>query len=248
MKQTQKLKLSTIIKRVAAVTALLALFEVAFIYFYMNGKHSKKVATGKSAGLKQPADSAVKNTEEAEIIQKKQPPKHEEAQPQTINTTPPAVTAASPATTLPATTQPATKAPAKVVVATPPITKPPVASTQASVAKPVAEKKNADTVKKKLQPPPAEAVKAIAQRELTHQEMVQLLNDINAKRASLNNQTKCIQIRKTQASNIDNGFEIATFLKQNGFIISGREVVSSNNTGISIDASESCIKLTIGTL
>jgi hypothetical protein len=78
--------------------------------------------------------------------------------------------------------------------------------------------------------------------------MTQLLGDINAKKLKANNPTKCIQIRKTKASNIDNGFEIATFLKQHGFVISGREVVSTNTKGILIDATASCIKLTIGSL
>ncbi len=78
--------------------------------------------------------------------------------------------------------------------------------------------------------------------------MAQYLNEINNQKRSLNSATKCVQIRKTMQSNVKNAFAMAAYLKTKGFVISGRETISGTQKGILIDATGSCVKVTIGNL
>ena len=49
-------------------------------------------------------------------------------------------------------------------------------------------------------------------------------------------------------SNASNAFQVAEFLKARGFIIGGRLTVSGATKGVKVDAGESCIEVTIGTI
>lgn len=234
----QKLKLSTIIKRVVAITALLALVEVAVIYFYMNGRNSKKALVSKKEMKQTPATLSKDTIPTTLAITQTEAPKQE--QQILIETQIPEQQVAS----VPQ------KIEQQVVIETqnkkPQVAIKAIPSQVVSPSKAGVKTKKIDSIK--TNSPTAPQVKKYIERQLSGEEMTQLLMDINAAKAKLNNQTKCIQIRKTQTSNIDNGFEIATFLKQKGYVISGREVVNASIKGILIDAGASCIKLTIGNL
>lgn len=78
--------------------------------------------------------------------------------------------------------------------------------------------------------------------------MEKILAEINLGKTKFNNSAKCVQIRKTSTSNIENGFAIAEFLQNKGFVISGRAIIQGNIQGLHVDASENCIKLIIGSL
>ncbi len=82
--------------------------------------------------------------------------------------------------------------------------------------------------------------------DLSEDAMEAFLVRLKGEKRNLNNSSNCIQIRKTKTSNIDNAFDLATFLSNNGYIISGRQIVSNEVNGIAIDANENCIIITIG--
>lgn len=86
------------------------------------------------------------------------------------------------------------------------------------------------------------------QKQLSNEKMVQILNDIKAEKERLGSKSNCVQIIKTETSNVQNAFMLATFLRSYGYIISGREKISDNSNGIIIDAKNNCITVTIGTL
>jgi len=85
-------------------------------------------------------------------------------------------------------------------------------------------------------------------KQVTSRQMVQILNDIRLAKLHANVQSKCVQIRVTGSSNVENAFKIAAYLKQNGYTMAGRETIAGNVKGIQIVATTPCIKLTIGTL
>ncbi len=83
---------------------------------------------------------------------------------------------------------------------------------------------------------------------VSDEQMAQILNDINTEKAQLSTASKCVTVRIVNSRNADNGFKIANYLRRNGFVISGREVVKGTQKGIQIDAAGPCIKLVIGNL
>lgn len=85
-------------------------------------------------------------------------------------------------------------------------------------------------------------------KELTNGEMVQVLNNIKAEKQRLGSNSNCVQIIKTETSNVQNAFMLANFLKDYGYVISGREKIPTNSNGINIDVQNNCIMITIGTL
>ncbi|MCW3105752.1 MAG: heat shock protein DnaJ domain protein [Segetibacter sp.] len=88
----------------------------------------------------------------------------------------------------------------------------------------------------------------VLEKQLTNAQMIQVLNDIKAEKEKHGNNSNCVQIIKTESSNIQNAFKLANFLRSNGFIISGREKIPASSNGINIDAKYNCIRVTIGTM
>ncbi len=78
--------------------------------------------------------------------------------------------------------------------------------------------------------------------------MFQILNEVRLEKLQANNPTKCISIQIINNSNAENGFMIANYLRNNGYVISGREVVAGSQKGIQVDATGTCIKLSVGDL
>lgn len=86
----------------------------------------------------------------------------------------------------------------------------------------------------------------IAREQLSPQEMSKIINEIKREKTRTHNSSNCIQVCKTRNSNVENAFDIARLLGQEGFIIAGRETVRGDNEGVQIDASGSCIRIVIG--
>ncbi|MCW3109438.1 MAG: hypothetical protein JWQ09_3944 [Segetibacter sp.] len=85
-------------------------------------------------------------------------------------------------------------------------------------------------------------------KNVSSEEMFQILNDIRLEKSQANNPAKCISIQIIDNSNAENGFRIANYLRKNGYVISGREVIQGSQKGIQINATGPCIKLTVGDL
>ena len=137
-----------------------------------------------------------------------------------------------------ATLPPAQPTPAITEEAKPIETETPVTTTDTIAKVLPPEKKKEEPVKK----PPL--VEKVVEKNLSQQEMTNIVDKVNAAKGSKD--TKCIQIRKSKNSNVKNAFDVGNYLKAKGYIISGREITSSNNNGVVVDASGACIKLTIG--
>lgn len=84
--------------------------------------------------------------------------------------------------------------------------------------------------------------------QVSEEKMVQILNELRMEKMQANNPAKCVTIQIVNNSNAENGYKIANYLRQNGYVISGREVVRGTQKGIQIDAAGPCIKLAIGSL
>ncbi len=85
-------------------------------------------------------------------------------------------------------------------------------------------------------------------KQLSISKMQSIMESIRKQKSKLNISSNCVQIRKTNSSNVTNAFKIAEYLKQNGFIIGGRLTVGGNVKGYTVKVNESCIELTIGSL
>ena len=86
------------------------------------------------------------------------------------------------------------------------------------------------------------------EKELTQLKMQSILENVRTQKIKFNITSNCIQIRKTNSSNVKNAFKIAEYLKKNGFIIGGRLTVDGNVQGVKVKMDANCIELTIGTL
>lgn len=86
------------------------------------------------------------------------------------------------------------------------------------------------------------------QKQLNTGDMMRILNDIRSEKEQLGNNSNCVQIIKTKNSNIRSAFMLARFLRNYGFVISGREKADGNGTGIKINARGNCIKIVLATL
>ena len=85
-------------------------------------------------------------------------------------------------------------------------------------------------------------------KQLSYKTMLGVLNQIKIENKRTGNNTKRVQILKARTSNISNAFKLADFLKSYGYVISGREKISTDINGININSINNCIFVTIGTL
>jgi len=240
MQQKQKSFIATVLKRAAVITGILAFIEVIVIFVFMGGdkkENKKPVVTTKTVEVAKPIiTEGIKDT--TKIITQLPIAKAEPAKPEVPKQE--AMVAApkqEPAKAETPTSQPSAKQELPK--------QKPVAD---SVKKPAIVAKAAATKKDIVKAPETKpANQPAVVKELSEEEMTNILNKINAEKTRLNNKTNCIQIRKTNTG-VENGLKIANFLKAHGFVISGREVIQSTVKGVHIDASSACIKLTIGNL
>jgi hypothetical protein len=94
----------------------------------------------------------------------------------------------------------------------------------------------------------AVAIDKSTAQPVTDDEMFNILNQIRLEKVQSNTSSNCVQVRIVNSSNAGNGSKIANYLRKNGYVISGREVVQGNQKGIEVKGGGPCIKLTIGTL
>lgn len=83
---------------------------------------------------------------------------------------------------------------------------------------------------------------------VSDEKMVEILDDVTAYKNEANIAANCISIQIIDNSNAENGNKIANYLRKNGYVISGREVVKGRQQGIKIVSNGPCIKLAIGKL
>jgi hypothetical protein len=83
---------------------------------------------------------------------------------------------------------------------------------------------------------------------LSDEKMAEILNEVKLAQQNSNTTTKCVSVKIVNSSNAENGFKIANYLRKNGYIISGREVIGGSQKGIQITTAGPCLKLTIGTM
>jgi curved DNA-binding protein CbpA len=74
-----------------------------------------------------------------------------------------------------------------------------------------------------------------------------ILEQVNATKTSANNKINCVRVLKTKNSNVENAFEIATYLRSKGYIISGRDIAYREMEGLEVKENGQCICVTIGT-
>lgn len=119
------------------------------------------------------------------------------------------------------------------------------------IIRPAVEKRKPKAVKpvKDTAAAEAESLSEIkVARKVSSDDMFRILNDIRMEKLQANNPAKCISIQIINSSNAENGSTIANYLRKNGYVISGREVISGNQDGVRINAEGPCIKLSIGNL
>jgi hypothetical protein len=224
--QPQQFKLSKIIKTAAIITGILALLEVLIIFFVMGKDHKNPASLKKPRKPQQVQQAASPDTNKAPLNNN-------------------LVIAEVPEKEI--KTEPVKPANAIIKVEVDTVAKN-VQRLVAASAQPVKVKttKKIDTARKKVA-----AIKKPDQTiavELTEDEMAKYLNEINAEKTRLNNTTRCIQVRKTVTSNVQNAFKLADYLKSRGFVISGRETIGGKQKGVEVNATGSCIKVTIGSI
>ncbi|GEO10475.1 J domain-containing protein [Segetibacter aerophilus] len=81
---------------------------------------------------------------------------------------------------------------------------------------------------------------------LTQLQLSEILEQVNAVKTSANNKINCVRVLKTKKSNVENAFEIATFLRSKGYIISGRDIAFREIEGLEVKENDQCICVTIG--
>jgi hypothetical protein len=258
--QKKPKSLSNIIKAAILITAILAVIEIVIIYFMMGDKKpDKKAAVAKrTEEISKPINTEpVKDTVKpppTEQITKVEPPVQQPPVQQTpVQQTPvqPAVqqkpVQQTPKQEVPKAEVPKPKVTVDTIKKVAPVKKPEPTAKPAEQSKKQAVEitKAAD---KKDKPATAEKRVAPKSKQLSEDEMGDILSRINAEKARANSKANCIQVLKTSTGNVENWLDVVSYLKSHGFVISGREVVSSNVKGVHINASGSCIKLTIGVL
>jgi hypothetical protein len=256
--QQKPRSLSKIIKAAVLITAILAVIEIVIIYFMMGDKKTdKKVVVAKKTEevskpiTTEPVTDTVKPRPAPQITKVEQqvqqpliqqpPPPHPTIQ-QTPKQEAPKAEVSKPKVT------------ADTIKKAAPVKKPEPARKPAEQQK----KQPVEVVKaraKKDKPPtpekkPATPEKKVApkSKQLSEEEMGGILSRVNAEKARVNSKANCVQVLKTSSGNVENWLEVVNYLKSHGFVISGREVVPGNVKGIHINASGSCVKLTIGVL
>lgn len=96
--------------------------------------------------------------------------------------------------------------------------------------------------------PPAKPKEIKVAKKVSSEQMFEILNEVRMEKLKVNNTAKCISIQIVNSANEENGSMIANYLRKNGYIISGREVIQGSQKGIEVNAEGPCVKLTIGTL
>ena len=88
---------------------------------------------------------------------------------------------------------------------------------------------------------------AVTAQTLSDAQMTEIMNGLLAEKARLSMTSKCVKVRKTNDSNVENAFAIVNQLKSKGFIISGREVTGKPVKRYTISSTGDCLVVTIGT-
>jgi hypothetical protein len=211
---------AVILKNILLVTALLAIIEVVILVVLHNNK-AKKATAKISEKPKQRSPQTI-----AEV--KKDTTTNIPATPlQVIVTTPPKDTIAK------------NVAPLIAKKDTPQIIKPVVEKLKIAKRKPLKDSAILPVAK------PAEIKKASA---VSDEQMAEILNDVRTQKNESNKPVNCISIQIIDDSNAENGNKIAGYLRKNGYIISGREVVKGTQKGVKMMSNGPCMKLAIGTL
>jgi hypothetical protein len=259
--QNKPKSLSKIIKTAILITAILAVIEIVIIYFMMGDKKPKKILAAKNTeevskpinteGIKDTAATAsaapiTKGEPAVQDVPKQEAPKAEI--PKAVRDT---VKRAEPVKKTEPTPKPVEQ-PIKKPEALPKTVQQPIKKPE-TAAKPVEQPKKlpaeiAKTTDKKEKPVTPQKKEAPKKKQLSEEEMGDILSRVNAEKERTNSKANCIQVLKTNTSNVENWLQVANYLKGHGFIISGREETSSNVKGVHINAGGSCIKLTIGTM
>ncbi len=89
-----------------------------------------------------------------------------------------------------------------------------------------------------------EATKATS--TLSASQMERITMDINIEMRKLNNASRCVTVVKASNSNVENAFELAKHLSNNGYTIAGRQTSNNNVQKVKLDASGGCMKVIIG--
>lgn len=84
--------------------------------------------------------------------------------------------------------------------------------------------------------------------QLGNTEMSNIFRELSAKKLENNNKINCAKIIASAGSNVSNPFAVANYLKDKGFIISGRETTKEKVEGIRIISKGECFVVTIGNL
>jgi hypothetical protein len=85
-----------------------------------------------------------------------------------------------------------------------------------------------------------------SEKMFQQQDMEPILMQLKKEMPAKNNNSQCLQIRKSRNCNVVNAFELAQFLRMNGYSIGGRKIVDTKSEGIDIHESNGCIVLTVG--
>ena len=96
--------------------------------------------------------------------------------------------------------------------------------------------------------PPVVRETAPAKTQWTEERREEVLQKLNSYRDGLERDVHCVKVRQTANSNVADGFSIAGYLKQHGFIITGRETINKQVRGIEVTGSGDCLAVTIGIL
>jgi hypothetical protein len=249
--QQKPRSLSKIIKAAVLITAMLAVIEIVIIYFMMSDKKPEKkaVVARKTEEVSKPINTEpVKDT--VKLKPAAQIPKIEQQVQEPVVQQPaarPAVIQQVPKQEVVKATVPKPKVTVDTIKKAAPVKKP--EATRKPVEHP--KKQPVDIVKavdKKEKPAAPEMEVAPKTKQLSEEEMGDILTRVNAEKARANSKANCVQVLKSSSGNVENWVEVVNYLKRHGYVISGREVVPGNVKGLHINASGSCIKLTIGVL
>jgi type IV secretory pathway VirB10-like protein len=219
MNEKKHFSVSKFLKRAAIVTLILAAIEIPFIYFYFNKNE-------------QPA-------EKAEVVSSQTEPHTEQ--------------------TLIKDLQPPTE---RIVVTDSQVNVTPIdtVKVQAIVSEPMVKKetpveKKLDTIKPQAKKEVISEKKLVSEKAVATEKIdlsVEVMNKaverLNAQREKAGHVSKCVKIRQTASSNVNNGFKIAEQLRANGYIISGRETIQGVVKGITVQANKDCMVVTVGSL
>lgn len=233
MRGKNKFNLKLFIKRALVITLVLALVEVLVIFFI--SRKNKNVAVAKT-NEKPLTKDTTKTTNEsvstgynsAQVADSGRSLHQSEAKSEELGQVSTASTAGSLAPKN--TTEPAVRN-----------------------ESPAAEQKAEEPVAKSTDTAAGTAQKSIIKKPkppvtLSPQYINKIVNAVKAEKSKHADVSNCVQVRKASGSNVDNAFKIAEYLKSNGFIISGRMTIPSNQKGIRINTSGSCISVTVGSI